>query len=150
MLLENSLKKIKNYFVSRYKDNLASVVLFGSVVTGKYVEGKSDIDTIVLLKKKENLNLDEEKKRVFEERTEKNLSIQNLMDLKYAKENLVSGKSWSTYWALASEKGSRILYSTPEFKSLKKYLLKNPPKRGITKLHTEEKDKVDLEKLLPN
>ncbi len=149
MSLENSFKKIKNYFVNRYKDNLASVVLFGSVVTNDYVEGKSDIDTIIILKKKGNLDLDKEKISAFEERNEPRLSIQNLIDVKQAKENLICGKSWSTYWALASEEGSRILYSTLEFKSLKKYLLKNPPKRDITREHIKEKDKVDLEKLFP-
>lgn len=144
-----TLKEIKNYFINRYSGNLASIILFGSVVTNNYIEGKSDIDTIVILKKKGNLDLNKEKIRAFEERSEPKLSIQNLMDIKYAKDNLIFGKSWSTYWALVSKKGSRILYATSEFKSLKEYLLKNPPKRKITKQHIKEKDKIDLEKLLP-
>ncbi len=149
MSLQKSLKEIKNYFINRYSNNLSSIILFGSVVTNNYIERKSDIDTIIILKKRYNLNLDEEKRKSFEERTEPKLSIQNLIDIKYAKENLIFGKSWSTYWALASERGSQVLYSTPEFKSLKKYFLKNPPKREIIKLHIKEKDKIDLEKLFP-
>ena len=62
MSLKKSLKNIKGFLKKRYKGNLAAILVFGSAVTNHYIEGKSDIDTIILLKEQKGLDLKKESK----------------------------------------------------------------------------------------
>ena len=69
MTLEKHLKKIKNFLLDRYKDNLAAILIFGSANTGQWEEGISDIDHMIFLKKLNGLNLNKESKFLFKELT---------------------------------------------------------------------------------
>ncbi len=64
MMLEKSFKKIKSFIFDRYRNNLASILVFGTANTGGFREGKSDIDTMIFLKKQNGLDLDKETKFV--------------------------------------------------------------------------------------
>lgn len=59
---------------------------------------------------------------------------------KYVNENI----SWSTRITILSKDGSRVLYSTPEFIKLKKWLLNTFPSRQEIKKYVKEKDEFEL------
>ena len=50
--LHNLLDEFVGVVTSRYKNQITSIVLFGSATTSEWVKGKSDIDCIVLVKDK--------------------------------------------------------------------------------------------------
>lgn len=126
MTPKKSLNKIKNFLRKRYGKNLAAILIFGSASTGNFVKGKSDIDTIVLLKSREGLDFKEEMIILSDSMQKEKLSIQYLHTLQSIKEYIKKRKSWATYLRIVSKDSSLTLYSTKEFQNLKKYFLKNP------------------------
>ena len=53
--LKSFLDELVSELVKEYPDEIVSFVLFGSVTTGEWLRGKSDIDCLVIIKNK-NLN----------------------------------------------------------------------------------------------
>lgn len=50
-LLSRFFKELTSEIVTRFNDEIISIALFGSVATGEWVKGKSDVDFIVVIKK---------------------------------------------------------------------------------------------------
>lgn len=145
MSLENSLKKIRSFIVSRYGDNLAGLLVFGSANTGQFHEGRSDIDTIILLKKLNGLDLEKETNFLIESLKSENFRTQYFHTVESIKEHVKKRVSWSTRITILSKEGSRVLYSTPEFEKLKRWLIDNFPSKEDIMRYVIEKDKVELD-----
>lgn len=145
MPLKNSLKKIKELILKRYGKNLVAILVFGSANTGHFREGKSDIDTMIFLKRLNGLNLKKETKFLINKLKAENFHTQYFFTIneikKYAKKRI----SWSTRITILTEDGSRVLYSTEEFEKLKKWLIKNFPTKEEIREYVREKDKFELE-----
>lgn len=144
MSLETSLQKIKNFLVERYGDNLAAILIFGSANTGGFIERESDIDNIIFLKQQKNLNIQKEIKFLINELKSENFATQYFHTLEGIKEYLKERSSWSKYITIVAKRGSRILYSTPEFEETKEWLRKHPPTKKGIKGYLKRKDKVEL------
>jgi len=133
MALENSLNTIREHIVNRYGDNLAALLLFGSANTGNYKEGKSDIDTLIFIKEKGNLDFGEEIGSLVGELSSEKLAVQNMETLEGVKKYIQENNGWGVYTAIMAKGGSRTLHSTGEFEELKKELKDNPfKKQGIS------------------
>ena len=122
MSLEDSLNKIRGFILARYQDNLAAILIFGSANTGHFREGKSDIDTILLLKRQQNINFNKEIKFLLEALKSEHFATQYFYTLIGIKKHIRERGSWSTYITIVSEDGSKVLYSTPEFEKTRKWL----------------------------
>ncbi len=146
MSLKENLNNIRKFILNRYKENLATILIFGSANTGHFIEGKSDIDTIILLKDKKDLNLEKERQILIKKLEKEHFHTQYLYSLEGAKKhiNRNNRKGWSIYITLIAKDGSLILYSTPEFKELKKELKENPPTKEDIKKYLREKDEFEL------
>jgi len=144
MSLENSLEKIKKFILQRYCDNLVAILVFGSANTGHFREGKSDIDTMIFLKKLNSLDLKKETKFLINKLSSENFRTQYLHTTRSLKKYVKKRVSWSTRITILSKEGSRVLYSTPEFKKLKEYLIKNFPSKEDIRKYVKGKDKVEL------
>ena len=145
MSLENNLQNIKKFLLERYKDNLAGILIFGSANTNHFIEGKSDIDHMIFLKRKNNINFKKELKYLFRKLKNYHFSSQYMNSLKGIKEYIKKRKSFSTYITIVSDDGSRVIYSTPEFEKTKEWLLKHPFKKKEIKNFVREKDKFELD-----
>lgn len=145
MTLKKSLTKIKEFLLNRYRDNLAGVLLFGTANTGEFREGKSDIDTMIFVKKQDRLNIDNEIKFLLDALKSERFATQYFNTLKGIVDYIKNRNSFSTYITILGEGGSRILYSTPEFEKTKERLRKNPPSQENLKKYIKEKDKFELE-----
>jgi predicted nucleotidyltransferase len=106
-------KEITELCIKRFGDNLAGVVVFGSYLSGPYVQGISDIDCLVYLKLREGMNLENEGNILTTLGKSINLSIQNLETVEGSYERIYSEGSWSTWITLVC--GSRIIYQTEQF-----------------------------------
>lgn len=127
MSLENSLERIRASLFDRYRDNLAAILIFGSANTGNFIEGKSDIDTILLLKKRDKLNLEKETEFLLKTLKSENFATQYFNTVNGLKKYIRKRTSFSTYITIIAKDGSRVLYSTPEFERTKTWLVKHPP-----------------------
>lgn len=145
MVNEKTLEKIRNFLLERYKDNLAGVLIFGSANTGHFKHGESDIDTIIFLKEKKDLDFKQEINYLLEALKSERFATQYFFSLDSVKEYIKNRTSFSTYITIVSKDGSKILYSTPEFEKTKKYLLENPTSKSSIKEYIKEKDKFELE-----
>lgn len=145
MSLEKDINEIRKFLLKRYKNNLAGILIFGTANTGYFVEGKSDIDHMIFLKKQNGLNLKKESEYLFETLRKYHFSTQYFNTLKGIKEYIKKRKSFSTYITIVSDDGSRVIYSTPEFEKTKEWLLKHPFKKQEIKNLVREKDKFELE-----
>lgn len=145
MALENSLNKIKEFIHNRYKNNLAGLLVYGTANTGNFIEGKSDIDTMIFLKKLGNLELGEESNYLFNKLESEHFATQYFHTIDSIKNYIADRTSFSTYITIVSDDGSKVLYSTPEFEKLKDYLRNNPPSKDSIKEYIKEKDKFELD-----
>lgn len=150
MSLESSLEKIRSFVLDRYKNNLASILVFGSANTGHFKEGKSDIDTMIFLKEWKALKSEKETKLLLEKLRKYSFRTQYFHTLESIKEYIQNRTSFSTYIVIASQDGSRILYSTPEFEKTRKFLIENPPTKESIKEYVREKDKFELDGYFKN
>src|SRR3989344_1097401 len=122
--MESPEKRIIKACLERYGGNLAGILIFGSYNTGQYDHRISDIDTIILLNKKEGLDLQKEQTSLREELSELNLSIQHFDTIKDYEEHIYKKGSWSSWITVIC--GSKIIYSAPKFKNFRKRLSKKP------------------------
>lgn len=114
--------------------------------TGEFVEGKSDIDLIILLKKKNGINFEKEFKNIAEGLKEYNLSIVHLKTINSYEKHIYKKGSWSSWITVIN--GSKKLYSTKEFKEFRKRLIKRPiPKKKLIE-YLKHKDKFELKEYL--
>lgn len=144
MSLKTSFQKIKSFILKRYGNNLAAILVFGSANTGHFRKGKSDIDTMIFLKKLKELNLDKETKFLINELKSENFRTQYFRTLNSIKKYVRERISWSTRITILSKDGSRVLYSTPEFEELKKWLIDTFPSKYNIRKYVQKKDKVEL------
>ncbi len=145
MTLENSLAEIKKFLLDRYGENLAGVVIFGSVNTGHFLDGESDIDHMIFLKELGKLDIDAELKSLNEELKQRGFASQYFNDLKGLKDYIMKRKSFSTYITVVGKDGSRTIYTTPEFERVRTYLRKHPLTKKEIQEYVQEKDAVELE-----
>lgn len=143
MSLENNIRKVKEFFLKRYKNNLATILIFGSANTGHFVEGKSDIDTIVLLKKQNKLDLEKELESLFDIFEKIKLRILHFKTLNNYRKHIYDKGSWASWITVTN--GSRKVYSTKEFHEFRKHLISNPIPKKKLKEYIKEKDKFELE-----
>ena len=130
MNLQNSLREIKKFLKKRYKNNLAAILILGSTNTGHFVGGKSDIDTIILLKKKNNLNLKKEIKELQKKVKPMKWSIIHFETFASYKKHIYQKGSWSSWITVIA--GSKKLYTTKEFEKFRRQLIKKPiPKEKL-------------------
>lgn len=144
MAPKKSLVRIKRTLTKRYGKNLAAVLVFGSANTGKFKSGKSDIDTIILLKNKEGLNFEEEIILLSDKLKKLNFATQYFHTLRSIKDQILKRKSWGVFITIASRDGSLVLYSTPEFQKLKQWFRKHPLKKKDCLKYLQEKNKTDV------
>lgn len=142
MNLEKNIQEIKDFFLKRYKSNLAAILIFGSANTGHFVEGKSDIDTIVLLKRQNKLDLGKELENLFETFEEIKLRILHFKTLGSYKKHIYDKGSWASWITVID--GSRKVYSTREFQKFRKHLISKPIPKKKLKEYIKEKDKFEL------
>lgn len=145
MSLENNLQNIKKFLLERYKTNLAGILIFGSANTNHFVDGKSDIDHMIFLKRKNKLDFNKEIGFLIRALKPYHFATQYLHTLTGIKKYIQERKSFSTYITIVSNDGSRIIYSTPEFEKTKEWLLKHPFKKQEIKNIVREKDKFELD-----
>jgi len=134
-IIESSLRK--------YNENLAAILIFGSYNTGQFVFGISDIDAIILFKRRENIDFENEKYELGNELEDIRLKILHFKTLKDYEEHIYNKGSWSSWITVI--KGSKILYSTHEFEDFKKRLENNPISKERLKEYIKDKDKFELE-----
>lgn len=144
MAPKKQLAKIKRTLMKRYGRNLAAILVFGSANAGKFYRSKSDIDTIILLKNKNNLNFEEEIILLSDKLKKINFATQYFHTLRSIKAQILKRKSWGTFIVIASRDGSLVLYSTPEFQRLKQWFRKHPLKKKDCLKYLEEKNKTDV------
>lgn len=144
MSLKKSFERIRNFILKRYGDNLVAILVYGSANTGHFKKGKSDIDTMIFLKKLNGLNLERETKFLIRSLASENFRTQYFHTLASIKKYVTERISWSTIITILSKDGSRVLYSTPAFKKLKKWLMENFPTREQIYKYVKEKDKFEL------
>ncbi|MEK6859952.1 MAG: nucleotidyltransferase domain-containing protein [Nanoarchaeota archaeon] len=149
-MINESFEKIKNFLLKRYKNNLAGILIFGSANTGHFKHGESDIDTMIFLKEKRNLDFKKEINYLLESLKSKRFATQYFFSLDSLKDYIKDRVSFSTYITIISKDGSKILYSTPEFEDTKIYLLKNPPSKESIKKYIKEKDQFELKGYFKN
>ncbi|GBE19509.1 hypothetical protein BMS3Abin17_00232 [archaeon BMS3Abin17] len=143
MNLSDSLEKIKEFLLKRYKDNLAGILVFGTANTGEFIEGKSDIDTMIFLNK---LDLQKETNFLIEKLKSIDFATQYFYTLEGIKGKYMKNRGrWSTYVTIVSKEGSKLLYTTPEFERTKKYLIENPKIKEEINEYIREKDDFELE-----
>lgn len=145
MKLEESLTKIKEFLLDRYKDNLAGILLFGTANTGEFREGKSDIDTMIFVKEQRELNIEEEIKFLIEALKSNRFATQYFHTLEGIAKYIKERSSFSTYITIVGKDSSRTLYSTSEFEETRKNLGKNPPSKENLKKYIERKDEFELD-----
>ncbi|HLC87308.1 MAG TPA: nucleotidyltransferase domain-containing protein [Candidatus Nanoarchaeia archaeon] len=141
--MESPEKRIIKACLERYGGNLAGILIFGSYNTGQYDHRISDIDTIILLNKKEGLDLQKEQTSLREELSELNLSIQHFDTIKDYEEHIYKKGSWSSWITVIC--GSKIIYSAPKFKNFRKRLSKKPISNEKLIEYIQYKDKFELE-----
>jgi len=144
MAPKKQLAKIKRTLMKRYGKNLAGILIFGSANTGKFYQGKSDIDTIILLKNKEGLNFEEEIILLSDKLKKINFVTQYFHTLRSIKDQILKRKSWGAFIVIASREGGLVLYSTPEFQRLKQWFRKHPLKKKDCLKYLQEKNKTDV------
>ncbi len=147
MPLEKNIQKIKDFLLEKYGTNLAAILIFGSANTGHFIEGKSDIDHMIFLKKLDNLDLVKESKFLFDNLKPYHFATQYLFTLEGIISHMTRNgrKGWSVYITIVGRDGSRVIYSTPEFESLKEKLKENPPTIEDLKKYIKEKDEFEFE-----
>lgn len=145
MKLEDNIKTIKDFLLDRYRDNLAAILIFGSVNTGHFKDGKSDIDHMIFLKKLNGLNIENELKILYNKLKKYNFASQYFNDLDGIKNYIHKRKSFSTYITIVSKDGSKTVYTTPEFEKTRGYLKKHPMTKKEIREFIQEKDKFELE-----
>ncbi len=138
--LEN---RIVDSFLARYDNNLASIVIVGSYNTGQFVQGASDIDTIILLKRKDKLDFEEEQKIMKDKLKDLNFSIQNFSTLRFYRNKIYDEGSWSSWITFLV--GSKIIYSTKEFENLRKYFSTHELSKEKVAKYLRNKDKTELD-----
>jgi len=144
MVPKNYFKKIKEFILNRYKNNIVAILVFGSANTGEYKIGKSDIDTIIILKGNTDLDLKQERKLLIKELKSVNLSIQNFVTVKDIKKYVKERNSWGIQTAILSEGGSKIIYSNEEFIKLKNWFKINFSSKEKIKDYFRKKDEFEL------
>ena len=144
MAPKKQLAKVKRTLVKRYGKNLAAILVFGSANTGKFYQGKSDIDTIILLKSKEGLNFEEEIILLSDKLKKINFTTQYFHTLRSIKDQILKRKSWGAFIVIASRDGSLLLHSTPEFQKLKQWFRKHPFKKKDCLVYLQEKNRTDV------
>lgn len=144
MNLEKSFNKIREFLIERYENNLAALLIFGSANIGHFREGKSDIDTIILLKHQNELNFENEIKFLLGALKSERFATQYFNTLEGIKNYIKERTSWSTYITIAGKDGSRVIYSTPEFEKTKKWLSNHPPIKEALGKYLKEKDEYEL------
>jgi hypothetical protein len=143
-MLRKSIDKIKEVASERYGDNLAGLLVLGSVNTGNFVEGESDINTMVFVKDLDNLNPKEEIDFLTNSLRNERFQSQYFHSLESIVEYLKKRKSFSTYLTITAEDGSKILYSTHEFGDIRKRLRENPFTKKELIEHVKEKDEFEI------
>jgi hypothetical protein len=144
----NRERTIINNFKEKYKKNMAAILVYGTYNTGQFLKGTSDIDTIIILKRKLNLDLIKEREKMLNELSNINLSISHFTTLKDYKKHIYEKSSWSSWITLLC--GSKIIYSTEELKNLKKYLSTNPIKKEKLISYVKHKDEFELDGYFKN
>jgi uncharacterized protein YaeQ len=96
------------------------------------------------LKKKNNLDLKKEAHDLIEELKSENFRTQYFHTIASIKKYLRERISWSTRITIISQEGSKVLYSTPEFNKLKKWIKENFPSKKDIKKNVKEKDEFEL------
>lgn len=145
MTLRNDLRNIKKILLERYKNNLAAILVFGSANTGQFIDGESDIDTIILLKNPGDLDLEREKKFLSKKAELINWSIIHFRTLKDYKNHIYNEGSWSSW--ITTINGSKRIYSTSEFEKFRRELIKNPVPRKKLFKYLKNKDRFELTKM---
>lgn len=144
MTLEENIQKIRQFLLERYKKNLAAILIFGSANTNHFVEGKSDIDHMIFLKRLGGIDINEEIKFLLDRLKSENFASQYFNDLEGLKDYIKKRKSFSTYITIVSKDGARTVYTTPEFERTIEYLKKHPLTKEEIKEHLKEKDEFEL------
>jgi len=145
MKLKENVKKIKDFLLRKYKNNLAAILIFGSANTGHFIEGKSDIDNMIFLKKKGNINSKEEINFLIKKLKKYNFATQYFNDLNGIKKYIQEGTHFSSYITIVSKDGAKIIYTTPKFEKTRDYLRKHLPLKKNIKEIIKEKDRFELE-----
>ncbi|MEK6952018.1 MAG: nucleotidyltransferase domain-containing protein [Nanoarchaeota archaeon] len=145
MALEESLTRIKEFLLDKYRDNLAGILLFGTANTGEFREGKSDIDTMIFVKEQRGLSIDDEIKFLVDALKSERFATQYFHTLEGIVEYIRKRSSFSTYITIVGEDSARTLYSTPEFESTRQRLKENLPSREDLKKYVKKKDEFELD-----
>jgi len=139
--LEGIVEKLK----ARYGENLAAIVIFGSYVLGLYKEGKSDIDSIILIKERAGIeDLAAEGTRLFQEMTEERLSVQEFNVLFEYEADLYERGRFTSWATMQKQKGCEVAYKTREFEEFLERLKRKPLEKGKVLKTVREKDDFDL------
>lgn len=145
MDIESNFEKIKEFILDRYGNNLAGLIVFGSANTGHFIDGKSDIDTMIFVKKQNKLKIDDEINFLISALKSQRFATQYFHTLDGIVDYINRRKSFSTYITIVGEEGSRILYSTPEFEATKRQLRENPLTKNEIKEFLRQKDEFELD-----
>ena len=141
--MEKLEKEIINTCKKRYGGNLAGILIFGSYNSGPFVYGVSDVDSIILLRQQEGLELAQEKEKILSELADARLAIHHLRSVEDYERNIYSEGSWSSWITVIN--GSKVLYTTPELESFRDRLRKKPIDKKKLRGYLVHKDEFELE-----
>ncbi|MFH1290228.1 MAG: nucleotidyltransferase domain-containing protein [Nanoarchaeota archaeon] len=135
-------KKILDACLEKYEKDLAAVLIFGSYNTGTFIQGVSDIDTIILFKPT-TMNLKKERAELLKTLSNIKIAVHHFRTLEDYEKHIYSKGSWSSWITVIC--GSKIVHSTPEFTEFKRQLQKNPLQKNKLINYIKRKDEFDLQ-----
>ena len=145
MGLDEEISKVLEKLRKRYHDDLAAWIIYGTGADGTWIEGKSDIDSIIILKDSARIP-DMDKESLFSYLRGYNLSIVEFHKIVDYFNDIITRGRWTSMVTIIDP--PRLAYSTKGFEEFQKRLLntlnKEPEnKEKIMKL-IHEKDKFEL------
>ncbi len=167
MKLDEKINEVLEKLKQRYKDELAAWIIYGTAADGKWIEGKSDIDSIIILKdnaeisdikksldsgfldaqdaKFKHLDISKEKEALFSYLDGYNLSIVEFHKISDYFKDIVERGRWTSMITILQP--PRLVYSTREFEEFQKRLLSILNKKPVNKEKIIKliKEKDDLE-----
>ncbi len=139
----NIENRIVNTCIKRYGNNLAAVLIFGSYNTGKFVKGISDINLIILFKKKNSIKFQSEYDILYHNLfADIPVSITHFRIIEDYRRHIYGEGSWSSWITVIN--GSKAIYSTKEFELFRQKLLEKPILGAHLLSYLLHKDEIEL------
>lgn len=143
MIQEQSLENVKSFLVSKYKKNLVCVLILKPEIN--YLLLRQNIEVIIILKEKLNINLDKEKQVIGSKIISEKCTINHLHTLDSVKLFFKQPNNFFVLLRILSNEAYECVYSSDDFILLKEYLANNIPSKEELKKYMVEKMNFETE-----